>query len=263
MARPLHLASQNPACRENASIRRLRYGSPLPSPPRHARCTDQARRGSPLMAPFESSPLRTPLPIPARGASTRVRAGRFELILEGVRGGHSLLWVDGRDARRFALGLGTVGHLALELEAPVWPCRIVVRETLVVVPGGRIRGYVQVPLVPTVVGWTPTGTRVRMLELANTELAAEWDESIGTTFRVASAWHMRFPLQTGEPRATIPIAVRNRGRDVLMPADLPLSVQPQQLAPLRNGIVTAPRRLVWDGQRWSEGASPAVAEVSR
>lgn len=205
--------------------------------------------------------LSSPLLRPRRGGSTRVRVGRFELVLEAVRGGHSLLWVDGQRARRYALGLGDVEQLSMVLAPPEWPCRVVVRETLVLTPGARLRGFVQVPLVPVVVGHRASGQDVRLLELANADLAPEWDERFGTTFRVGSSWHVRFPMPSGEPRATVSLSLRNDGAEVMAPADLPLHLRRSDLHELRGTIVARPRRLRWDGHAWA-GNAIAASEVA-
>src|SRR5687767_11334556 len=60
-------------------------------------------------------PTLVPLPRPVRGGCTRVRLGSAEVILEAVRGGHSLLWTNGREARRYAIGLHRDGQLTLQL----------------------------------------------------------------------------------------------------------------------------------------------------
>lgn len=202
--------------------------------------------------------LSTPLLRPAPGGSTRVRIGRFELVLEAVRGGHSLLWVDGRQARRFALGLGSIKQLSLQLEPPAWPCRVVMRETLVLAPGGRLRGYVQLPLVPAVLGQRDDGQDLRLLELANADLAGEWDERLGTTFRVTSSWHVRFPMPTGEARATVPLYLHNDGNELLAPADVPVHLRRDELFVRRGSLVAAPRRLRWNGQAWNRASNQAA-----
>ena len=57
----------------------------------------------------------------------RLRFGSSELVLECARGSHSLLWLDGREARRFALGLDRSGTLSVARRSPRLPVRIAVR----------------------------------------------------------------------------------------------------------------------------------------
>ncbi|MBM4061669.1 MAG: hypothetical protein FJ265_11325 [Planctomycetes bacterium] len=205
--------------------------------------------------------LNAPLPLPARGASTRVRIGAHELVLEAVRGGYVMLWSDGREARRHALGLGPPGGLVLQLKAPRLPLLVATREVLAVVPMGRVRGYLQVPLVPTVVWQGDHGPAAPILELLPRELAAEWDERDGATFRCTSSWHVRFPVRTGEARATVPVVLRNRSTSMLSPASVPLRVQDASLTVARGGVVAAPQRLDWDGAVFRERAA-LVAEAT-
>ena len=53
--------------------------------------------------------------LPGHGDATRVQVGRAELVLENRRGSFSLLWSDGREARRYVLGLTDSGQLSVEL----------------------------------------------------------------------------------------------------------------------------------------------------
>lgn len=208
------------------------------------------------MSSPDSLVLSSPLLRPPRGGSTRLRVGRFELVLEAVRGGHSLLWGDGQRARRYAVGLGDVEHLSLQLRPPAWPCRVVMRETLLLTPGARLRGFVQVPLVPAIVGHLANGQDLQLLELANADLDPEWDERFGTTFRVASSWHVRFPMPVGDARVTVPLSLRNDAAEMFSPPDLPVSLVRADLHELRSTIVAKPRRLRWNGQAWQGTAAP-------
>lgn len=192
--------------------------------------------------------LATELPRPMRGGSTRVQCGSYEAVLEAPRGGHALVWSNGQEARRFALGLGDVEQLALVLRAPRLPVRIVPRDVIVLAPRGRLRGYVQLPLVPTLVARSANGREQTLLELPTRELAAEWDEQSGTSFRFASAWHVRFPMRSGEPRAIVPAWLANPGDDVVCPGPVPIHLEDGELGVLRGTVVAAPRRFVWDGR---------------
>jgi hypothetical protein len=204
---------------------------------------------------------KTPLPRPQRGASTRVQVGSNELVLEAVRGGHTLLWCDGREARRYALGLCADGELSLELRAPRLPLRVVCRELLTLVPGGRLHGYVQVPLVPTIV-WQPLDSgATTLVELSPRELAAEWDDGDGAVFRCASSFHVRLPMRNGEPRANVPVWLRNGGNAAFAPAFLPLRLLDSDLVPLRGSLIVRPRRLQWTGAAWRAAARVAEVEV--
>lgn len=209
-----------------------------------------------LAAPEDPPPalLRTqPLTRPARGAATRVHVGRNELVLERTRGGESLLWSDGREARRFVLGLPSTGALGLELRAPRLPIELVLREALSLAPGGRVRGYVSLPLVPTLV-FRDAPTRSReLVQLPPSELQAEWREDRGHCYRWATSWLWRFPYRSGEPRAVLPLWVGNRGTELASPGRLTVDFEDQDLHELRGSLVLPPRRIELDDEAGVSG----------
>jgi hypothetical protein len=201
-------------------------------------------------SPPPSLPLHAPLPRPARGACTRLRLGASEVILEAVRGGHTLLWTNGRQARRYALGLPADGQLSVQLRAPRYPVQVVPREVLAIVPRGRLTGYVNVSLVPTVQWHTPTGQVETLLQLHPEDLTAEWDEASGHAFTAASAWLVRFPMRNGEPRVVVPVRLRNDSGTTCSPASLPVTLRDDELLELRGCIVARVRRLTWLGSEF-------------
>jgi hypothetical protein len=214
--------------------------------------------GGSLLPAMDASPsisLRMPLPLPSRGQSTRVRVGTSELVLESVRGGHSLLWSDGRSARRYSLGLPDDGVMELRFCAPKFPLRVVPRDVLALVPRARLSGYLQVPLVPTLRWLAGPGPGLDVIELAPNDLQAEWDESQGPWQRCASSLHVRFPMRSGEAKVVVPVHVKNLGRDVLSPPFLPLHLTDADLREKRDSIVVAPRRLVWNGEAFAAVAA--------
>ena len=211
------------------------------------------------MEEFSPLSLNVPLPVPSRGRSTRARIGGAELVLEGVRGGHSLLWTDGRETRRYALGLGR-GSLMLELRAPRFMVRVVARDTLTVAPWARLQGYVQVPLVPTLVFRGHDGESAVLLELLPRSLAGEWDETLGYAFRCASPWLVRFPVRSGDAVAVVPVRLRNDDAAPASPAHLSLRLTDADLVERRGTIVVRPRRLVFRGEEFLESTFRTLAE---
>lgn len=202
---------------------------------------------------MESSPsvsLIVPVPRPPRGASARVRLGSSEVVFEAVRGGYSFLWSNGRTARRHALGLATVGHLTLELRAPKLPVRVTPRDVVTVVGGGRLHGYVQVGLVPTLVWHDERGDAHVLIEIPAEDQTAEWDERTGHSLHAPSPWFVRFPMRNGEPRAVVPIRVVNRGDQPLSPAHFEIQLRDTELRAMRGSIVAPPRRVEWAGEQW-------------
>jgi len=208
--------------------------------------------------------LSLPLALPTGfGGSTRVRCAAGEVVLEAVRGGYSLVWSDGRAARRYAVALGAACRLTIELRAPRMPLRIVSREVLLLAPRSRLRGYIQVPLVPTIV-WRAEDARARVLvELPITDLHAEWDDRAGTVFKTASPMHVRFPMRTGEPRAVVPVRFVNPTADVACPAFVPVVLQDDELREARGTVVSAPRRFHWNGETLVAQPIRRCAEVVR
>jgi hypothetical protein len=195
-----------------------------------------------------SLPLLVPLPRPQRGGSTRVQVGNSEAILESTRGGHSFLWTNGRTARRFVLGLPAHGQLNVTLRAPRFALRVVPRELLTLVPGGRVAGYVHVALVPTL-SWHDSAARAHtLLELPPEEQAAEWDQDSGHVLHAESPWFVRFPLRNGEARAIVPVRVRHRGGDAAQVPHFELSLRDAELRSMRGSIVAAPRRFDANGR---------------
>lgn len=195
-----------------------------------------------------TTPIRSvPLPRPDRGASTRVGLGRIELVLEQVRFGYALMVLDGQSTRTWSLGLAQDGELWLHCRVPRWPLRLSLHDTLVVVPGGRVRGYVQLPLVPTVVwrrGEGDAAVEEPVAELLPPMLSAEWDAAGGTCVqRWSSRLSARLPLATSDPRAVLPLTVRNTASRVASPESLPLLLHDHELRPCRGHLMLRPRRL--------------------
>lgn len=199
------------------------------------------------------------VPRPARGSCTRVRLGASELILEAVRGGHSLLWTNGRQARRYAVGLEPGGHLTLQLRAPKLPLQVAPREVVTLVPGGRLAGYLQVSLVPTLTWHAPGQPAHTLLELLPEDFAAEWEEATGHVFCTQSPWLVRFPMRSDEPRVVVPVRLCNASAEVASPAVLPLTLRDRDLTMLRGSIVVRPRRLRWNGVDFTAAAGDAAA----
>lgn len=190
-----------------------------------------------------------PMPRPAHGGAARVQIGRAELVLENSRGSYSLLWSDGREARRYLLGLTGAGQLAVELRAPRLPLQVVPREVLTIVPGARMRGYVTVPLVPTLVWREGVAQPQTLIELQPQGLQGIWDERSGHAFRCAASWLTRFPFRTGEPLCIVPFRLCNVGDEPASPAHLDVHVRDQDLVELRGSLLIRPQRVSIGGER--------------
>lgn len=189
--------------------------------------------------------LNVPMALPRRGDATRVQLGRAELVLEHARGGYSLLWSDGRETRRYVLGLRDDGRLRIELRAPRLPVEVVCREALTLVPGARLCGYVTIPLVPTLTWRGADGAAVTLVELHPQELRGQWHEHRGHSFRCAASWLVRFPFRTGDPQVVVPLRLYNAAAEVVCPAHLPIACTDRELVAMRGSIVVRPQRLTW------------------
>lgn len=199
-----------------------------------------------------------PVALPAHGHATRVQVGRAELVLENRRGSFSLLWSDGREARRFVLGLCERGALTVELRVPRLPLRCVPRDVVTLVPGARLRGYVTVPLVPTVMWRAPGASPEPLVELLPDDLQGVWDERDGHAFQVDVGWLSRFPFRSGAAQAVVPLRLANAGEQVASPGHLDVSLSDDGLWELRGALVARPQRLVFGG---SERVTPAAGEA--
>jgi hypothetical protein len=189
----------------------------------------------------------SPLPRPEPGQSERFRLGHLELVLEPVRGGYSLLCLDGQSARTWTLGLAEQGELWIECRVPQWPLRVALKETLVLVPGGRVRGYVEVPLVPAISWRTADGAVADVAEMLPALLSTEWDDVRGTvTHRWTSPLFQRIPPAGAEARAVVPLALANCGPRMQSPESLPVQLTHGELQSCRGHLVASPRRLRFD-----------------
>ena len=178
-----------------------------------------------------------PLTRPAHGQATRVQVGRADLVLENRRGSYTLLWSDGRESRRYVLGLADRGHLSVELRAPRLPLACIPRDTLTLVGGARLRGYVTIPLVPTVVWRTRPDTPEVVLELLPEDLHGLWQEERGHSFRVAVNWMTRFPFASGAALCVVPLFLKNKGDQLVCPASIDLQLHDAELTELRGTLV--------------------------
>jgi hypothetical protein len=206
-----------------------------------------------------SQPWHQAVALPPRGGATRLRVGNGELVLEAVRGGHSLLWSDGQKARRYMLGLRRGEPLCLRWRVPRLPLRCMLREAIALAPGGRLHGYIWLPLVPTLERALATPDARILVELLPPELAAEWHEASGHAFQFASPWFVRFPPRTGEPRAVVPLRLANPTADVVSPPFLPVVVDDDELHAMRDSVVVRPRRCRWQADGLVAQPRQAVA----
>lgn len=192
---------------------------------------------------------RTALPRPPRGGATRLSCGACDGLLEAGRGGYAFLWSDGRTGQRVHLGVPADGELALVLAPPRSLVRVVLREPVVLAPGARLRGYVGVPLAPTLTWTDGDGVEHVLHAFAAGDLASEWDERSGHVQVSTSPWFQRFPVRVGDLRAIVPVRIRHAGRSPFEAPFLPIGLGPADLTSARGALIARPRsfQTVGDG----------------
>ena len=200
--------------------------------------------------------LDTPIAMPAAGRDVRLRCGSAELVLEQARGALALLVHDGSEARRYALGVNG-GALALQLRPPPYPVLVVPRDTIALAPGGRVRGYFALPLIPTIVWCGEHGDAGVMCELPPPELTLEWDPAGAAVHRCMVPFTQR--IVPGAGAAVVPVILCNASGTVQLPAELPIRLRAAELRELRGRIVAAPRRVVLR----DDGVSSEVRSFAR
>lgn len=172
-------------------------------------------------------------------------------MIEGARRGITLLAHDGRHGRRHFFGVTPAGRLELRLAAPRHALRVLPAESLVLAPGGRLRGYVRVPL-PLVLAWR-TGDNgavpTELVELLPPRLKTTWLEHAsggpGYAYLVHSPFLVDARARAGEAEALVPVVLHNLRAQAVVAAELPLRLRDEDLRELRGCIAAAPRRLLF------------------
>jgi hypothetical protein len=234
---------------------------PGPTKAQRADSTADNTAGPTARKAMEPTKLRRPLPLPTRGSSERMQCGGFELVLEGVRGGHILVVHDGSEGRRIHLGLRGDGGLELRLLPTCYPCFVSPKEVIRLLPGTRLRGYLLVPLVPTLVSVGGDGQVETLVELLPPSLAAEWRDGVGCVQTTAAPLLHRLPPPGDEPVAAVPLALRNRSASVVTPAEIAIALDAGELFAARGQVFAAGRRITYtdDGIAMQvRGRRPAV-----
>lgn len=195
-----------------------------------------------------STLLTVPLEPPDEGGGIRVQRGAWQIVLERNRGGFAVLAHDGQFERRWFVGVPSGGALSVRARAPRYPVRVRVREALTVAPGGRLRGYVGVPLGHEVVWIGPDGREFPLVEVVPHGLRTSWVES-----RQAYEHHAdgRFMFELAGPEddsvAMVPLVIRNEGPQPVSPMEFLVAVRSDDLREIRRRVVAAPRALVFAG----------------
>lgn len=198
------------------------------------------------MTKFTDSLLRMTLPIPEVGASTRFVKGPLELHLEHHRGGLCLVLSDKDTPRRHFLGLPRRGVLELHVRAPEHRIRVRLEDRLTLAPGGRLRGYLRVPMPHRLVWRRLNGKAESLLEVLPQELRTSWlgeGPEGGYVYDTDSLFHLDRHGIPAHTVALVPIVIANHSEDTITPEDLTISIRERDIRELEGQIVTSPRRL--------------------
>jgi hypothetical protein len=121
-------------------------------------------------------------------------------------------------------------------------------ESLTLVPGGRLRGYVRVPLPHEVTWRGHNGSGLAVAELLPPGLKTAWvGREDGYRQQVASRFFLDLTGREGEASAMVPLVLRNASSRAVSPAAVTVRLRDGDLRELRRRIVAAPRALVFSG----------------
>ena len=194
------------------------------------------------------------VPLPQEGETTRIQKGALSLLLRRERGALCLVTRErphdgGEEQEKLHyLGLPKHGELQLLARAPEYRVRVRVRDQLTLAPGGRIRGYVAVPLPHRLVWKKPNGRLEPLLDVLPRELKTSWlGEGAGGGYihEVESSFHLHRHQVRADTLAMVPVLLLNTCDHALSPAELTLSLRDQDLRVLGGAIIASPRRLVF------------------
>ncbi len=207
---------------------------------------------------FSESLLRMTMGIPREGERATFQKGPLSLLIESHRGGLCVRTPHGNDLpndqaadprtppKRHFLGLPKDGYLELAVRSPDYRVRVHLTDRLTVVPDGRLRGYLTVPL-PHRLSWRrPDGRTDALLEVAPKELRTAWlgEGALGGYIHDAhSAFHIDRRGVRADTVALVPVVIINHSDHVLSPEVLTISILDRDIQELDGQIITSPRRL--------------------
>ncbi|MEZ5967292.1 MAG: hypothetical protein R3F56_25875 [Planctomycetota bacterium] len=196
--------------------------------------------------------LRQNVDLPGPGETTRVERGRLHLLLEHKRGGYLLVTHDGVRSRRYWLGLPASGTLELRVRPPDHRVQVNVQEVLCLAPGGRLRGYVAVPVLHRLVWVRPDGSAQALVDLPPPDLQTAWlgeGEGGGYAHSAASPFFVERRGIDHELASLVPVSVRNDSDVVVRPPHLAITLRERDLLALDGRLLAAPRRIVFTSEQ--------------
>ena len=186
------------------------------------------------------------LPIPPVGERAHFKKGRLELVLESSRGGLCLVTPKPEPSRRHFLGLPRDGFLELTVRAPEHRVRVHLQDRVTLASGGRLHGYLTVPLPHRLVWRRPDGETEPLLDVNPRELQTSWlgeGKDGGYILETESAFHLDRRGIRVATVALVPVVIANRCDHAVSPEDLTISIRDGDICELDGQIITAPRRL--------------------
>jgi hypothetical protein len=188
------------------------------------------------------------LPVPAPGATTHLQRGPWQIMVERTRGGLEVLAHDGRSKHRWLVGMRGDGELEVCARAPRRSVHVQISDALSLAPGGRLRGYVAVPLPHEIVWHDAGGARETIAELVPRTLQTAWHGAeIGYAHEVTSRFFLDATASREEGAAMVPVVLHNASERPIAPATVWLGLHATDLRELRGRIVAAPRALLFFG----------------
>ncbi len=210
---------------------------------------DSRERPGPLPTGMTHPPgslLRMILELPAIGEKAAFRKGPLELRLENHHGGLCVLSGRAESEQRHFLGLPEAGQLELLVRAPEHRVKVLMRDRLTLASGGRLHGYVTVPMPHRLVWRSAKGAVEPLLEVAPKELAMSWlgeGPEGGYVHDCGSSFHLERQGICADTMAIVPVVLWNDGEHMITPESLTLSIRDRDLREFDGQIVTSPRRL--------------------
>ena len=192
--------------------------------------------------------LRRPVAWPREGRPVQLALGERQVVLERRFGGVLLVSHDGAQVTERVLGLPQGGgHLELEARPPDHPLELELTTDILLLGGGRVRGYLPLPVHWHLMFHGLDGS-VRLQSFAPPGLRLLWrdgGERGGYALRCSAPLVARPGGPVGDASLCwLPVRIQNRGFSALRPPRLELRVVPEELWVARGRILARPRRFV-------------------
>src|SRR5690606_8326669 len=188
----------------------------------------------------------TPLPLPALGARVRFSKGPLELVIERHHGGVCVLTPHSDAQKRHYLGIPPGGRLELHARPPEFRVRVRLLDRVTLAPGGRLRGYVVVPLPHRLIFRREDGRSEPLLDVVPTELQTSWmgeGKDGGYLHETDSGFHLDRRGIVAQTVAIVPLVLTNHCEHAVSPEGLRISIRERDMREIDGQIVAAPRRL--------------------